>query len=77
MDDEEVDSDDAGGKNEDEEDDDDEEIFSDTDEENAANERKRLKSEQSPKVEFNFKPLNAKQMEEYLAKVNKNFQKYR
>ena len=77
MDDEEIDSDEADGKKEDEEDEDDEEIYSDTDEENAANERKRLKSEQSAQVEVNFKPLSAKQMEEYLSKVNKNFQKYR
>ena len=61
---------------EDEEDDDDEEIFSDTDEEMRANEMKKAKK--LKKVSnFNFKELKENQLEEYLEKINKSFQKYR
>ena len=78
-DDEEIESEEADGKDtkDEEDDDDDEEIYSDTDEENAANERKRLKKSEESTKEFNFKPLEPKQIEQYLSKVNKNFQKYR
>lgn len=58
----------------DKEEDDDEEIFSDTDEEFQANEKKRLKTELKT---TEFKPLKAEQFDSYLEKVNKEFKKYR
>ena len=60
---------------EEKEDDDDEEIYSDTDEENQANERKKLKTTSMKPV--NFKPIKQDQFETYLEKINKNFHKYR
>lgn len=59
----------------DEEDDDDEEIYSDTDEENQANERKKLKISNKKPIEF--KSIKHDQFESYLEKINKNFHKYR
>ena len=58
------------------EDDDDEEIFSDTDEEMRANELKNVKK-QKKMANFNYKALNENQIEDYLTKLNKSFQKYR
>jgi len=58
------------------EDDDDEEIYSDTDEEMRANEMKKAKKLKKT-ANFNFTHLEGSQLEDYLSKINKSFQKYR
>jgi hypothetical protein len=60
----------------DDEDDDDEEIYSDTDEEMRANEMKKAKKLKKT-ANFNFTHLKSNQLEDYLSKINKSFQKYR
>ena len=57
-------------------DDEDEEIFSDTDQENLANELKKAKK-QKKVTNFKSNQLNEDQLEDYLSKMNKSFQKYR
>ena len=70
-----TDQDSDGDENEDE-DDDDEEIYSDTDEEMRANELKKAKKLKKTE-DFNFSNLEENQLEDYLNKINKSFQKYR
>jgi TATA-binding protein-associated factor Taf7 len=72
------DSDDESGddKDEDDEDEEDEEIYSDTDEEMRANEEKKVKK-QKKVSSFVFNPLKPEQFEEYLAKFNREYQKYK
>lgn len=60
----------------DDDNDDDEEIFSDTDEEMRANEMKRVKKLKKTES-FNYSHLKETDMEDYLNKINKSFQKYR
>ena len=63
---------------EDQKDDDDEEIYSDTDEENQANERKKLKNEATKlSSTCEVKSLKPEQFEASLEAINKNFHKYR
>ena len=65
----------SSDEEEEEDDDNDEEIYSDTDEENQANERKKLKNTNKKPIEF--KSIKHDQFESYLEKINKNFLKYR
>lgn len=64
------------GSSEESEDEEDEEIFSDTDEEMRAEEIKRAKKGKKLKT-FHFTSLKPDEFEEYLAKFNKSFIKYR
>jgi hypothetical protein len=61
---------------EEEEDDDDEEIYSDTEDEMRADELKKEKKLKKL-AKFDFKPIKLEQLEDYLAKVKRSFQKYR
>jgi hypothetical protein len=67
---------DEDNDDDDDEDDDDEEIYSDTDEEMRANEMKKAKKLKKT-ANFNFTHLESSQLEDYLSKINKSFQKYR
>ncbi len=62
--------------NDNDDDDDDEEIFSDTDEEMQAKEMKRVKKLKKTES-FNYSHLKETDIEDYLNKINKSFQKYR
>ena len=63
--------------NENEDTDDDEEIYSDTDEEMQANERKKRNTQAKTPLALEQKLLKPDQFEASLEAINKNFQKYR
>ena len=67
---------DEDDEEEEEEDDDDEEIYSDTEDEMRADELKKEKKLKKL-AKFDFKPIKLEQLEDYLAKVKRSFQKYR
>lgn len=69
-------SDDDDIEDSEDDDDDDEEIFSDTDEEMKANEAKQAKKLKKA-AGFVFTELKPDQFEEYLAKFNREYLKYR
>ena len=69
--------DDASADKAEETDEDDEEIYSDTDEEFQANQRKKSKPSSINLTELKFKHIKPDLIENYLEKVNKNFNKYK
>lgn len=75
-DDDDEDKDDDEDEKDDQDDEDDEEIFSDTDEEMKADEAKKAKRSKRL-ANFAFSALGPDQLEEYLAKFNREYQKYR